>query len=110
MVNYINPDGGVIVKTPQKISFDDAIRQITFCNKAKINENMKNFICRSCSFENRLFSDSYVENYCNSSGISYLGNIPMESEIFKNSDEGILNEDPHFKKISNYIIDIILKQ
>ena len=49
-----NPDGVVLVTTPQGVALVDVRREATFCRKAKlpiigIVENMSGFVCPHCA-------------------------------------------------------------
>ena len=51
--NY-NPDGAVLVTTPQNVSLSDVRKEINFCKKIKLPiigliENMSGFVCPHCS-------------------------------------------------------------
>ncbi|CAG2120180.1 unnamed protein product, partial [Medioppia subpectinata] len=50
---FRNPDGAVLVTTPQALSIGDVRREITFCRKGNINilgvvENMSGYVCPHC--------------------------------------------------------------
>ncbi|KAI8080991.1 cytosolic Fe-S cluster assembly factor CFD1 [Thamnidium elegans] len=57
IVEYLkefNPDGAVIVTTPQGVAIADVRKEISFCNKVKLPilgvvENMSGFVCPHCS-------------------------------------------------------------
>lgn len=94
LVNYIKPHGSIIVTTPQNLSLNDAVRQISFCKKAGIEvlgivENMKDFVCQKCGFNNEIFKGSRTESLCIEEDISYLGSVPLKNTIAKNSDSGL---------------------
>lgn len=49
----VNPDGAVLVTTPQQISLSSIRKEVSFCKKMKIDilgivENMRGFVCPCC--------------------------------------------------------------
>ncbi|KAG5859025.1 nucleotide binding protein [Encephalitozoon hellem] len=111
MVNFIKPKFGIIVTTPQKFSMQDVIRQIDFCRKARIDilgiiENMKRFVCPSCSHEKSVFRSTGVELYCKSSGVPYLGSIDLRQDIAKSSDMGHAIQEDAFNEICSLIMSL----
>ena len=49
-----NPDGAILVTTPQAIAVNDVRRELTFCRKTGIPvigiiENMSGYLCPHCS-------------------------------------------------------------
>lgn len=109
LVNFIKPDFGIVVTTPQKFSLQDVIRQIDFCKKAKIKilgivENMKRLTCYNCQHQKDIFKDVGVESYCSSSDISYLGSIDLRQDIAKSSDSGMPTRDIVFERLANVIL------
>jgi Mrp family chromosome partitioning ATPase len=53
LLKHIQPDGGVIISTPQKLSIDAVRKEISFCKKLNLNiiglvENMSSFVCPCC--------------------------------------------------------------
>ena len=50
----VNPDGAVLVSTPQQVALADVRKEAGFCRKAKLRilgvvENMSGFACPHCS-------------------------------------------------------------
>lgn len=110
--NYIKPLSGIIVSTPQKLAFNDVVRQISFCRKIGMNiigivENMKHFVCSTCSHSNRLYSDSHIEHFCDREDIGYLGHLGLEMEIARDSDSGIPIANSLFESISDKIQELL---
>lgn len=53
-----NPDGAVVVTTPQAVSLADVRKELNFCHKVKIPilgvvENMSGFVCPHCAVSMR---------------------------------------------------------
>lgn len=110
IVNYIKPDYAIIVTTPQNLSFDDAQRQISFCNKSNIPilgvvENMKNFSCSKCSHTTELFPNINIEKYCNEENIKYLGSLKLKTNISRNSDCGGKVDEELFDQVISYLLE-----
>lgn len=108
LVNYIKPHFSIMVSTPQALSLNDVRRQVSFCRKAEIKilgliENMKNFSCTKCGHVNKLYPDSGIEEFCKTEEISFLGSIPLQSQIARSSDSGKAINNQIFEEISQSI-------
>jgi Mrp family chromosome partitioning ATPase len=108
LVNFIKPGAAVIVTTPQKFSFQDVLRQIDFCRKARIRilgvvENMKGFVCDGCQHRTQVFSSCGIQSRCADAGLEYLGSIDLKISIARDSDSGLPTEEPIFAKLRNVI-------
>ncbi|RLV90636.1 Cytosolic Fe-S cluster assembly factor CFD1 [Spathaspora sp. JA1] len=82
-LRFANPDGAIIVTTPQQVSTADVRKEINFCNKVNfeilgIIENMSGFICPYCSECTNIFSSGGGKQLSESLGLPYLGNIPID--------------------------------
>ncbi|KAJ3255979.1 Nucleotide-binding protein 2 [Boothiomyces macroporosus] len=80
------PDGAVIVTTPQGISLIDVRREINFCKKVGIPilglvENMSGFICPHCEECTALFSTGGGEQLANDLGIEFYGRVPIDPSL-----------------------------
>jgi len=90
--NY-NPDGAVIVTTPQGVSISDVRKEISFCHKLKlpvlgIIENMSGFICPHCKDCTNIFSSEGGKLLAEELKIKFLGKIPIDPTLTANSDSG----------------------
>jgi len=98
IANYLkeaNPDGVIIVTTPQEVSLLDVRKEINFCRKVGLPilgvvENMSGFICPKCHTETLIFPPTTggAEKMCEEMGIPLLGKIPLDPLIAKSCDEG----------------------
>ncbi|MDY6969571.1 MAG: Mrp/NBP35 family ATP-binding protein [Spirochaetota bacterium] len=96
-----NPDGAVIVTTPQDIAILDVKKSITFCGLLNmpvigVVENMSGFICPHCSKSVDIFKKGGGENMAIEMGVPFLGRIPLDLNITNSGDSGnpyILNEE-----------------
>ncbi|XP_041362429.1 cytosolic Fe-S cluster assembly factor nubp2-like [Gigantopelta aegis] len=88
-----NPDGAIIVTTPQAVAIGDVRRELTFCKKTGIPiigiiENMSGFVCPHCSECTNVFSKGGGESLAKQNNIRFLGCIPLDSQIASCMDAG----------------------
>ncbi|MCE5199830.1 MAG: Mrp/NBP35 family ATP-binding protein [Armatimonadota bacterium] len=88
-----NPDGAVIVTTPQDLSTADVRRSINFCHKMNLAvlgviENMSGFICPHCGERTDIFKSGGGEKMAKEMGVPFLGKIPIDPKIVEASDSG----------------------
>lgn len=112
IVNYLKLNFAIVVTTPQLISFQDVIRQYTFCYKNNIKilgiiENMKGFRCEKCDSLQDIFYNSDIEQKCKENNLNYIGSLPLNIEYGKSGDNGILIDDQIFSKTIDLIINEI---
>ncbi|EGF77774.1 hypothetical protein BATDEDRAFT_27495 [Batrachochytrium dendrobatidis JAM81] len=89
IVEYLqefNPDGAVIVTTPQAVSLADVRKEISFCRKVNLPilglvENMSGFICPHCTECSDLFSKGGGEALATEKDIRFLGRIPIDPQL-----------------------------
>ncbi|ODV93387.1 hypothetical protein PACTADRAFT_5170 [Pachysolen tannophilus NRRL Y-2460] len=82
-LKFANPDGCILVTTPQQISVDDVKKEINFCNKVKFKilgliENMSGFVCPYCDECTNIFSSDGGMNLCRDLGLRFLGKLPID--------------------------------
>ena len=87
------PDGAVIVTTPQDIALSDVRKSITFCYQLKMNvigviENMSTFVCPHCGEATDIFKTGGGESMAENMGVNFLGKIPLEAHIVHSGDNG----------------------
>ena len=110
----IKMDGAIIVSTPQEVALLDVKRGIKMFDKLGVKilglvDNMSYFI----GDDNRkynIFGEGGVRNTAEEFNKEFLGEIPINSEIGKTSDNGkpIVEEDPN-NEISKIYIDFANK-
>jgi len=88
-----NPDGAVIVTTPQEIALSDVRKCITFCRNLKLPvigvlENMSGFVCPKCGQRTDIFKTGGGEIMANEMHVPFLGRIPIEPQIVQSCDSG----------------------
>jgi Mrp family chromosome partitioning ATPase/NifU-like protein involved in Fe-S cluster formation len=118
-----NPDGAVIVTTPQEVSASDVRKSISFCKQLNlpiigIIENMSGFICPNCKTKTNIFSSGAGDDLSKKFKIPLLGKIPIEPEVGFSGDKGtpFVQQYPksvaamEFKKILQPIINMYDKK
>ncbi len=88
-----DPEGAVIVTTPQDVALIDVRKSISFCRQLGmpilgVIENMSGFICPHCGTATGIFKTGGGENLAAELGIPFLGRIPIEAEIAAGGDNG----------------------
>ncbi|MEA3254469.1 MAG: Mrp/NBP35 family ATP-binding protein [Candidatus Altiarchaeota archaeon] len=108
--------GSIIVTTPQEVALMDSRRSVNFSRKLNVPvmgvvENMSGLKCPHCGGVIDLFKVGGGEKAAKELGVPFLGRIPIEPVIVKDSDEGkpfILNHpDSEAGKAFNRIVDEI---
>ena len=89
-----NIDGTVIVTIPSEVSQIVVKKAITFSRQLKapiigIIENMSGFICPKCGTEIDIFNVGGGEKIAKDLTVPFLGKIPIDPEICKDSDKGM---------------------
>ncbi|XP_057512210.1 iron-sulfur protein required for NADH dehydrogenase, mitochondrial [Actinidia eriantha] len=86
--------GALIVSTPQDVALIDARRGVNMFSKVEVPilgilENMSFFKCPHCGEPWYIFGKGGARKTADEMGLSFLGEIPLETEIRKCSDEGV---------------------
>lgn len=86
-------NGAVIVSTPQDLALIDARRAVAMFEKTGVPilgvvENMSTFVCTNCGHEDHVFGHGGAKEEANKLGVSFLGEIPLNSAIRRASDQG----------------------
>lgn len=112
-------NGSVIVSTPQDIAFLDARKTIKFSEKLNVPilglvENMASFACPHCGEAIDLFTGQGAVNAAKDFGIDILGNIPVDINIPKTTDNGRpyiydFNKTPGAQEFTKVVHKIIEK-
>ncbi|RKO91937.1 P-loop containing nucleoside triphosphate hydrolase protein [Blyttiomyces helicus] len=81
-----NPDGAVIVTTPQAVSLSDVRKELNFCQKVKIPilgvvENMSGFVCPHCAECSDIFSKGGGEAMAAEFHVDFLGRVPIDPTL-----------------------------
>ncbi len=91
-----NPDGAVIVTTPQDVALVDVRKSVTFCRQLKmpvlgVVENMSGFVCPHCGQMTDIFKTGGGKSMAHDMGVPFLGSIPLEPRIVESGDDGTLH-------------------
>ncbi|KAI8322674.1 P-loop containing nucleoside triphosphate hydrolase protein [Martensiomyces pterosporus] len=81
-----NPDGAVIVTTPQAVALADVKKEINFCTKVGLPvlgliENMSGFVCPHCAECTNVFSTGGGEGLAKHMDIPFLGRAPIDPNL-----------------------------
>ena len=88
-----NPDGAVIVTTPQDVALLSVRKSINFAKEIDLRiigmvENMDGFVCPHCGKEVAVFGSGNVRKAADETNVEFLGSIPLSSEISQSGDSG----------------------
>ncbi|KYR01820.1 nucleotide binding protein 1-like protein [Tieghemostelium lacteum] len=91
-----NPDGAIIVTTPQDLSVDTVKKEIHLCQKLNlpilgIIENLSGFVCPCCNETTEIFQRNGKgggEQLSKEYNIPYLGKIPIDQNLSTCTDLG----------------------
>lgn len=88
-----NPDGAVVVTTPQRIALADVRKCITFCRHLDLPvlgvlENMSGYACPKCGETTALFDTGGGERMAAEMTVPFLGAIPIDPRIVTSGDQG----------------------
>ncbi|GCE97736.1 cytosolic Fe-S cluster assembly factor cfd1 [Zygosaccharomyces mellis] len=118
-LRWSNPDGAIIVTTPQSVATADVKKEINFCRKVELNilgivENMSGFICPHCAECTDIFSSGGGSKLARNYSIPYLGAIPIDPkfvELIENQATAgeLLVHSYHESSIFPIFKDILLK-
>ncbi len=88
-----NPDGAIIVTTPQEIALADVRKSINFCHQLKLPvlgvvENMSGFVCPKCGELTDIFMSGGGRRMAGEMKVPFLGCIPIDPQIPQACDAG----------------------
>ncbi len=119
LVQNVPLTGAVVVSTPSDVSLQDARKAIEMFRQMKVElvgvvENMSFFTCPHCNHEIDIFSRGGAENMAKQYGVSFLGNIELDSEVRKSGDGGkpvVLEGEnsPHAKSIFAFARKVVAR-
>ena len=86
--------GSIVISTPQDVALTDARKGINMFKKVNVDilgivENMSYFICDNCNQKHYIFSKDGVKKEAEDSKIPFLGEIPIDTNLRIQSDNGI---------------------
>ncbi|MCJ7488976.1 MAG: Mrp/NBP35 family ATP-binding protein, partial [Thermoplasmata archaeon] len=88
-----DPDGAVIVTTPQEVALISVRKSINFAKAVGLRpigliENMSGMKCPHCGKDIKLFNDGGAESTAKEHGIPLLGKLPLSVSIANSGDSG----------------------
>jgi len=88
-----NPDGAIIVTTPQNVALIDVKKEISFCQKIGLPilgviENMSGFKCPHCSECSNIFSTGGGEALAKQLDLNFIGRIPLDPQLMACCESG----------------------
>ena len=93
--------GAVVVSTPQDLALIDARRGVAMFERTEVPvlgiiENMSYFVCPQCGGRTDIFAHGGARQEAQSSGVAFLGEVPLHLAIRESSDAGrpIVAADP----------------
>ena len=102
--------GSIVISTPQEIALTDARKGINMFKKVDVKilgivENMSYFVCDNCNQKHFIFSKDGVKKEAENFKIPYLGNIPLDKKLGKQSDIGrpSIIDDPNGEISEKYV-------
>eukprot|EP00045_Choanoeca_perplexa_P010639 m.109429 g.109429 ORF g.109429 m.109429 type:complete len:319 (-) comp15342_c0_seq3:1797-2753(-) len=99
LIQYLaecQPDGAVVVTTPQEVALADVRKEIAFCKKVGLPvigvvENMSGFVCPNCKNETAIFpaTNGGAATMAQEMGVPFLGSLPIDPNIARCCDQGV---------------------
>lgn len=100
-------DGVIVVSSPQDLASMIVTKAVNMARKMDapllgLVENMSYLICPHCSEKVQLFGQPQGVKLAQTLGIPFLGNVPLDPDIAKLSDEGRIEEysSPVFESVT----------
>jgi ATP-binding protein involved in chromosome partitioning len=94
LVQKIPLSAAIVVTTPQNVATLDAQKALNLFEKTQIDvlgivENMSTHLCSQCGHEEAIFGSEGARTLCAKHKTPLLGQLPLHSQIRKQSDEGV---------------------
>jgi len=94
LVQKIPLTAAIIVTTPQNVATLDAQKALKMFDKTSIHvlgvvENMSLHICSQCGHQETIFGSGGAEQLCQTHHTTLLGQLPLDSHITTQCDQGI---------------------
>lgn len=86
-------DGALLVTTSQAVSVEDCLKEISFCEKARVPilgvlENLSGFVCPVCSECTNIFSSGGGKSLADLIKVPFLGSIPIDPSLGECGEKG----------------------
>ncbi|RMF92599.1 MAG: ATP-binding protein, partial [Nitrospinota bacterium] len=94
LAQHAQPDGAIVVVTPQEVALDDARKAVGMFRKLEVPvlgivENMSYFVCTLCATRHDLFGQGGGKQLAETLDLPFLGEIPFEPEVRAGGDTGL---------------------
>jgi Mrp family chromosome partitioning ATPase len=88
-----DPDGAIVVTTPQDLAVQDVRRSIRFCRELGLPvlgviENMSGLVCPKCGERIHVFGSGGGRAMAEDMDVDFLGAIPMNPDVVASGDDG----------------------
>jgi ATP-binding protein involved in chromosome partitioning len=88
-----DPDGAVIVTTPQEVALLAVRKSVTFCRQLNLPvlgvvENMSGFACPKCGEVVQVFKAGGGRRMAAEMGVPFLGEVPITQAVVESTDSG----------------------
>jgi ATP-binding protein involved in chromosome partitioning len=89
----LQPDGALIVTTPQEVALVSSRKSIDFARKVEVPiigivENMSGYTCPNCGTHADIFKSGGGERSAKELDVAFIGRIPLDSAICESGDMG----------------------
>ncbi|MGZ4881084.1 MAG: P-loop NTPase [Halobacteriota archaeon] len=87
----LQPDGALIVTTPQEVALVSSRKSVDFSHKLKVPiigivENMSGYTCPTCRMKVDIFKSGGGERSAKELGVPFIGSIPLDPAICESGD------------------------
>jgi ATP-binding protein involved in chromosome partitioning len=115
-----DPDGAIIVTTPQDVALISVKKSVRFAKMLNLKviglvDNMNGYICPKCGEPADLFGGDLALDMAKEYGIPYLGKVPLHAAVAHGGEDGVpfvLSSGPAteaFEDIVANVIDVVEK-
>lgn len=93
IVQELQPDGALIVTTPQEVALVSSRKSIDFARKVEVPiigivENMSGYTCPTCGTQVAIFKSGGGERSAKELDVPFIVHIPLDSTICESGDSG----------------------
>jgi ATP-binding protein involved in chromosome partitioning len=94
LVQTVSLVGAVIVSTPQDLGLTISMKTLRMLEETKVKilgiiENMSYHLCAHCGERENIFGHGGAQEASRKLAIPFLGEIPLDTKIRKNADQGV---------------------
>lgn len=110
LAQKVEATGAVIVSTPQDLALIDARKAIAMFEKTNVKvlgliENMSVYICPNCGHEDHVFGHGGARQEASKRAVPFLGEVPLNAQIRKNSDDGVRAGHESYAQIVHRLLE-----